>query len=379
MKKKWIFVTGIVLLLCLLCTCSFWGAGTENEDAAAAEEKPIEKPPIGTGTEKPEEGEGEEEPEEGEEPDEEKEPEIPQAAEFLGCEAVSEREIVFEFSQSVTVVEIQFDPEMEYQVAEDEGGVVRVILREDTKPGQQITAALQVEDEFGNTVKEKVTFRSRNNRVPALQINELRTEYASSTSTSGAKAEYIEFKILSSGNLGALRVFVTGNNKNPLLYIFEPVDVEEEEYIVLHLRKLEELCKDEYGDSLAESGGADSSSTARDFWIPGSNKLLHKTDIIYVLDQDGNVLDAVMITDKPGVPWSSDFAKTAEFLFNQGIWISPMGTICTPADVVNAANTTATRTICRDETVENTHTVADWYITVTSGVTPGLPNNPKRL
>jgi len=351
MKKKSVFVAGIIFLLCLLCTCSVWEAGAEDGDTAAAgEEKALGE----TKTKKEEE-------------------EIPQAVKFLGYNAVSEREIVFEFSQHIKTLELNFDPDMNHEIKK-EGSIVTVNFLEEPKPGQRIAADFQVEDVFGNTVKEKVTFYSRNNRVPALQINELRTELSS------PRAEFIEFKIRSSGNLGGLQVFAMWDEKNPMIYEFDPVEVKEGEYIILHLRTLEALCKNEYGGNLAESGGTDSSPTARDFWKPGSERLLHNTDAIYVLDQDGRVLDAVMLTEN-SASWGgrAGIAKAAEFLFSQKIWTSPKGTICTPVDAVNSGRTSATQTICRDETTENTHTAADWYITVTSGTTPGALNNPNRL
>jgi hypothetical protein len=264
---------------------------------------------------------------------------------------------------------------MEFETIE-EGSTIKIKLAEEPEPGQLIKAGLQVIDDCENTVSELITFRSRNNHVPKMQINELRTEY----SGNDLKAEFIEFKMFSDGNLGALRVFAVSNEKNPMIYEFMPVEVKDGEYIVLHLRTPEESCKDEYGENLNESGGTESSSTARDLWIPGLNKLLRKTDVVYVLDQDNNVLDAVMIADTPSSSWNKAyFTEAADFLFGKGAWKSPAGTVCSPADAVNSSKTTTTRSICRDETVENTHTAANWYVTVNSGATPGKHNNNKRF
>jgi hypothetical protein len=215
------------------------------------------------------------------------------------------------------------------------------------------------------------------NQLVELLINELRTEWSSSA----ARAEYIEFKITSDGNMGGLKVFAASNNKNAMIFEFAPVQVKAGDYIVLHLRTLDAACRDEYGSRLDESGGMDSCPTARDFWIPGSNKLLRKTDAVYVLDKDDRVLDAVMISESPDASWDRTYlAEAAEFLFNEGAWKSPSGEICTPADAVSSANTgtAVTRSISRDETVENSKTAADWYVTANAGITPGLPNNPKR-
>ena len=215
---------------------------------------------------------------------------------------------------------------------------------------------------------------------PELQINEMRTEYEKSSS----RVEYIEFKMKTAGDLGGVRVYVAGNYKNPLVFEFLPVEVDKDEYIVLHLRTLEDSCVNEYGDSLDESGGRDSSPAARDFWIPGSEERLRKTDVVYVLDNNGNVLDAVMLAEKisaeswPLLSRQDCFTPAAEFLFNNGAWKSTNGTIPCPADAVNTSGigTSKIRSISRDETVEDTDTAADWYITVSNGLTPGRENNP---
>jgi len=221
-----------------------------------------------------------------------------------------------------------------------------------------------------------IPFRARNNRMPSLVINEIRTE------NSKPKCEFIEFKTLTAGNLGGLRVFILGNTNaaKQTIYEFMPVEVRKDEYIVLNLRTPEADCKDEYGENLAESGGTNSTPTSRDFWIPESSKLIHKeASAIYVLDQDDKVLAAVMISDSAASLWAKDYlAEAAEFLFKQGAWKSPDGKVCGPADAVITTKATATRTICRDETVEDSDTAKDWYITDTSCATPGKPNNPKR-
>ncbi|MDR0323023.1 MAG: hypothetical protein LBI12_01085 [Treponema sp.] len=295
-----------------------------------------------------------------------------QAPVFLGCRAVSEREVEFEFSKPVKVTSLAFDPAMAIESVE-EGSTVKVILKETAEPGMMITADLLAEDERRNTINVLVPFRARNNRMPVLVINEIRTDY------SNPRVEFVEFKIKTAGNLGAMRVFLAGSSQKPTIYEFSPVEVNKDEYMTLHLRKREEDCKDEYSNDLAESGGTGSSPHARDFWVPGIAKLINKTGVVYVMDQDDKVLDAVMFSENPDSWWTKDYlAETAEFLFSQGVWKSVDGKICGPQDAVSSQGTTATRTICRDETAEKTNTKTNWYITATSGATPGTPNNPKR-
>jgi hypothetical protein len=291
---------------------------------------------------------------------------------FLSCRAVSDREIDFEFSRPVKVLSLNFSPVIAVESVEN-GSVIRVNFDQGPGPGERLVADLLVEDENGNTINVLVPLRTRNTRVPALLINELRTEY------SKPKVEFIEFRALEAGNLGALRVFIAGNYKAPLVYEFSPVEVQSGEYIVLHLRTVEEACRDELGARLDESGGTESSPTARDLWLPGNVKLLHKTDAIYVLDQDDGVLDSVMIAEVSEPWWNKEYlADAADFLFRKGAWKTADEKICGPDNAVNAGTTTLTRTICRDESTANTNTAAAWYVTVNSGATPGKPNNPNR-
>jgi hypothetical protein len=298
---------------------------------------------------------------------------------YLGCKAVSENEVEFTFSRPVSVKNVSFYPDISVESIEN-GDNVRIKFTQNIEPGKLITADLLAEDEKKNTINVLVSFKARNNRMPQLVINELCTEYANAAA--GRKAEFIEFKILSNGNLGAMRVIIIGNSNNAkyTVYEFPSVEVKKDDYVVLHLRTYDPSSKDELGSNLSESGGINSSPTARDFWIPGTTKLLHKTAFVYVQDQDDKVMTAVMICEKPDQMWPKDyFEQAATFLFMQNAWSSSDGISYRPIDAVPSAGTTNTRTICRDESRENTNSAADWYITATSSATPGSPNNPKRF
>jgi hypothetical protein len=289
-----------------------------------------------------------------------------QALTFVNCRTISENEIEFNFSRPVTVRHLRFNPEASIESIEN-GSSVRVKLEGNLEAGRLITVDLLAEDEKRNSINVLLTFRARNNRMPNLIINEINTEF------SNPRTEFIEFKMESAGNLGAMRVVMIGNTNATryTVYEFSPVEVKKDEFVVLHLRTIEDSKRNEYGSNLSESGGANSSPTARDFWIPGSTKLIHKTSIIYVLDQDDNILTAVMLSETPTLPWPREHLENAaNLLLDNGAWFG---------SAIPTAGSTATRTICRDETVPNTNSAADWYITATRGATPGGPNNPSRF
>jgi len=208
--------------------------------------------------------------------------------------------------------------------------------------------------------------------APEMVINELRTEplVTPSTPPANRRAEFVEFRMLSAGNLDGLRVFVYRSGlAAPTVFEFPDTEVNAGEFVVLHLRTLDYRY-------------VDAQATAHNFWIPGSGSRLNKNSAVYVLDRDDRVLAAVMLAENAAPAWNwGSLAEVAAFLFERGAWKSPEGTVATPADAVLTARigTATTRSVSRDETVPNTNTAADWYLTATGGVTPGLPNNPRRL
>jgi hypothetical protein len=298
-----------------------------------------------------------------------------QAPVFLGYRAAGGQTLQFRFSRPVEVLTFIADPPLPVESV-DGGEVVQVNLSGAIPGGAPYTADILVKDEGGNTLNVLIPFRSRNDRIPRTLINELRTEY------SKPKTEYVELKTLEAGNLGALRLFISGNTKAPMVFEFPPVEVAAEQYIVVHLRTVEEGVADEAAGDPSLSGGADAGENSLDFWIPGTEKLLHKTDVVYLMDQDDNIVDAVMMSENPDPWWTKDhFVQAADLLYRQGAWVSADETIPGPAGAVITITikTAMTRSVSRDETIPDSNSAADWYITATSAATPGAPNNAKRF
>jgi hypothetical protein len=297
---------------------------------------------------------------------------------FLGVKALSSREIQFEFSKPVAVRSLNFDPPLEVLSISDrtsgEESSALVGLAENMQGGARIVADMLVEDELGNTLAALIPFRSRNDRIPAVQITELRTEYAN------PKAEFVEIKTLSAGNLGALRLFIAGAGMDEPVFEFPPAEVASGEYLVVHLRTLDPASVDETGANLALSGGTEALPDVRDFWAPESVKRLRKTDAALLLDQEDRILDGALLAENPDSSWAKeDLERAAKLLAAQGAWHSAAGSLSlSPQDAIPTKGTTATRTICRDETAEDTDTASDWHIVATSQASPGKPNSDKR-
>jgi len=281
---------------------------------------------------------------------------------FYGCKTPAEGEVEFLFSREVKVSSLYFDPPLETEVL-SQGQAVTIRFHSTLPGGSKIAADLLVEDKSKNTLNVLVNFRTRNDRMPELLINEIRTEYTK------PKVEFVELRTLTAGNLGAMRLFAAYESEDPI-FEFPPVEVKAGEYIVVHIRSIEDGIKDETGTKLGESGGTDALASARDFWIPGTLKL-HHTNAIYLLDQDDKALNGVTLLGKT-YKWTDRVAAAAEFLSAQNAWKG-----ADPEDAVDSSDTSNTRTICRAAGA-NTNSAADWYITATSSATPGAVNSTKR-
>jgi hypothetical protein len=255
------------------------------------------------------------------------------------------------------------------------GETLSASMAEPLAEGERISADLIVEDAEGNTLSVVVPFRTRNDRMPELRITEIRTEY------SKPKVEFIEFQALSAGQLGALRLIGSEKGLGAPLFEFPRAEVAEGEYVVVHLRTLDPTAVNECGSDLGQSPGIEASSSARDFWVPGTEKKIRKTDAIALADQDGAALDAVLLSESPGGSWiKPEIAKTAQLFFDKAYWkgIEEGSEGLLPSDAASSAGTTTTRTICRDEAAQDSDSAAEWYISATGGATPGGPNKTGR-
>jgi hypothetical protein len=361
MKQVFVNYVMICSLLMAICGCS--------NDVTLQQEQDLEFPEIPE-IEQVETCDNEPDFSEEQETDEPYSTEI-EPLEFVSFNLFSRKEIHFYFSTAVNNISCTFTPFQEIECIQD-GKTVKIILKENLELRTEFLIELNVEDDLGNSLSIEVSLFV-NDWIPKMEINELRTEYSS------PRAEFIEFKIKSAGDLDGLQLFIMWNAKETYIFDFPAADVKSGEYVTLHLRTLASNCVNELGEDLSESTGTDSSPTARDLWVSGSTKRLHKTDIVYLQDANGNILDAVILNETPDETWDKNrahFAGIAEYLYNKGAWKSADGQLPGPFDAVDTSTikTSATKSISRYESKENTHTANDWYITGNGGATPGQPN-----
>ncbi|ULQ60853.1 hypothetical protein K7I13_06195 [Brucepastera parasyntrophica] len=251
---------------------------------------------------------------------------------------------------------------------EQEASEVSFFLEYDMETGAKAVLSALVADKKGNTLSFSVPFSGYNNCPAELLINELRAVY------SKPKVEYIEFLVLGSGNLSGIEVFNAMNPDNP--YIFPAAEVTAGEFIILHLRSIEDGILDEITTEII-SGGTEASPHARDFWavhIP--NKVpLKPTSVIIVREREnGRIMDAVLCIQEGSEVWPNDTVKKyAELAAETGAWHP---SALTEDAVVMPNSSATTRSLGRNEYSDDSNGAPDWKFCATGKYSPGKVNEP---
>ncbi len=236
-----------------------------------------------------------------------------------------------------------------------------------------------VKDEIGSTLSFSIGFSGYNSRVPKMIFSEVSTEY------SKPRTEFVELYVLEDGNLAGviLHSASDGVDKD---FIFPSVEVKKGEYVVLHMRTVEEGAVNELGSDVTLSNTKQSSSEGRDLWISGTDTRFSKNDVLLLRERlNGSLLDAVVYTDGNKTEWPKDsIFAFAEEAHSASLWEGGV-------DVSQAANIeyiTGTRTFCRQNIADivllfeqGQRTFAnskdDWIIVATSNLSPGKENSTK--
>jgi len=368
--KHLLILVMIISLLMAAVGCSN-GSVSSKEDLSGGDKPALETTPeTSPGQIEPEknnsddtEGQGQNEPE----PTEEEKPEENQTK--IETPEVEQPEVVPPVIETPEVDQQEVNPPVEPPTVEPPE-----VETPETEPQEVIPPTEPPIVEPPETEPSEIIPPIETQNDVKLVINELRTEFSSTAK----RAEYIEFKVTKEGNLNGLSVHIMFDAKKPFVYHFPAVNVVLGEYITLHLRTIENDCIDELGDNLALSGGVESCPTARDLWVKGSEKYLHKTDIVYLQYASGKIIDAIIMNEKPSEKWNnsqSHFQAIAEYLCNVGAWESADGEKPTALDAVDTSSIGQSmyKSVCRYEWRQNHNNTTDWYITPTSP-SPGLPN-----
>lgn len=244
---------------------------------------------------------------------------------------------------------------------------LRLTFSEQMEIGRRYILYGRLRDGRSNSLTVAVPFTGYNYRPPKVLINEIQSFYSGSAKTK--RIEFAELYVLEDGNLGGLEL-LSVRKGDKAAYSFPALEVKAGEYITLHYRVLaeeEDVCVDETGCDVAESGGSYSCVSARDFWFAGNAKRIDDdADVLILRTADGRILDGVPYCKK-AEKWTDALAESVEGLVRSGVWDSS-------APYIDAEKNTATTSLSRQN--QNVPSSAlDWIVVASNNATPGEKNS----
>ncbi|MFW5688769.1 MAG: hypothetical protein ACOC1U_04275 [Spirochaetota bacterium] len=254
-------------------------------------------------------------------------------------------------------------------------GRVRFRFAAPPEPMTEHHVEAQVSDTSGNHLRFLAHFYGHNPMVPAMLINEFTTQ------GSGGHPDIVELRVLSDGNLAGVTLYEGVPENWEQRLVFPALDVTAGDYIVVHFKP--EDIPEEHDELVSPdtSGGLDAHPDAWDFWVPEGSGLSGNNGVIALCENPlGGYIDAVLYSNRTSASdehyrgfGSRKVMERADALFAAGAWRAT-GPLVAPEDAVNPEPSTATRSMARASSPEDTNTAADWHITPTRGLSAGFEN-----
>lgn len=275
------------------------------------------------------------------------------------------------------------------QLAEEGGSLLQVVFSDShvLEAGHGYMLSGVAQDFQGNSLLFQVPFHGFNQNVAGVVFSEVRSGY------SKPKVEYIELYVHTGGNMAG--IVLSAANKD-FEYVFPSLEVAAGEYLVLHMRSLEQESGhvDELDGNLNASTASDSCENARDLWVPLTGKIVGNSDVLVLRERtNGKMMDALLYAH----PEISETIKkktlpVAQLAVDSGAW-QGSAEIDGWAFSDGLTNSSTTRSLSRQniaqiqQAAENglelpVASKEDWLVTMKVGqelgITPGLPNSSNR-
>lgn len=232
-------------------------------------------------------------------------------------------------------------------------------LSSKVEPGTQTHLTLRAYDQRGNSMCLSAPCWGKNERLPAILINEFTTK------GSGNNPDRVELLILQDGNLAGLTFLDGIGSLYDSEFTFPAVEVKQGQRAVL-----------EYSDY-------NSSDNEKLYYRIDAPGLGSNNGILTLYDAPGGALiDALLYSNRThdsdtayGGFGTKKVHERALLLQESGAWrcFDPLG--IRPEDGIDSTYSTATRSMCRKEESEDTNSKEDWYVVPTGKASFGEPNS----
>jgi len=275
--------------------------------------------------------------------------------------------VVTVFDEPVTILEssVSIDPPLFIENIYQEKNKISFMLA-DQIPGNKYSLSATCEDEHENSLYFIATFYGFNPHIPKIFINEFITQ--------GSKThpDLIEFKVIESGNMGGLVCYQGTYHNWDNRFVFPCFIVQDGDFVLLHFKPqgIEGEIDEIEGKDI--SIGLDAFPLAYDFWVKDGTGLSGNNGVITLYENPGGrLVDGILYSNRTSESdenymgfGTKKVMERALELASSGGWEYEAEQI-RPEDGINPDNSTATRSICRNNNGTDTDKKDDWHIVPT--------------
>ena len=295
--------------------------------------------------------------------------------------AVTAQQIDICFDEPVMVVEdsVRIDGALVVTQTEVMECGVALQVNQPLVAGRAYRVGIAVSDHNGNSLDVVTEIYGYNPTIPALVINEFTTR--------GSKnhPDLVELYLLEDGNVGGITLYNGSANNWSSRKVLPNLTLSAGQYILVHFKP--EGIPEEVDETLSpnSSGGKDAHSNAWDFWVEEGKGLSGNNGLLTLYSNPyGMLLDAAPYSNRTSDSDSKYRGFGSRALMNQvdeivaaGGWQIAEGQ-ARPEDLIFSDHGTATRSLNRDSSANDSDHANDWHTVPTSGYSFGEVNSDER-
>lgn len=297
---------------------------------------------------------------------------------FISMGTLDSKTLEIQFSEELSSdPEYLFiDPVIEISSVTVENDRIQILFAQDLEPGSLLKIEISVSDISGNSLTLISDFYGFNSNLPELIINEFTCQ------GSTTNPDKVELRVLSNGNTAGICIYEGVDTEWAQREILPSINVIQNDYIIIHFKPEgipEEVDETQNKDL---SGGLNVHPDAWDLWVDGGTGLSGNNGTITMFSNPrGSLLDGILYSNRTS---SSDenyrgFGSTvmmnkADRLFELEGW-NAAGELIAPEDAIDPEDSTATRSICRENAFTDNNDSLDWHIVPTSTASFGEVNS----
>ncbi|MCQ2604150.1 MAG: Ig-like domain-containing protein [Spirochaetia bacterium] len=260
-----------------------------------------------------------------------------------------------------------------------EGNRLCIQPEESLSPGQEYFIKGTVTDTGSNSTTLGATFYGYNPDVPEVLVNEF------TTNGSGKHPDLAELYVRTDGNMAGVTLYAGTKTTYGDKIIFPDLKVRAGDYIIIHFKPQGLETEIDEIHNKKESAGYDTSDTAWDFWVREGSGLSGNNGALTLYDNPyGKIIDAVIYTNRTSESdtnyrgfGSTKFMLQADEIADEGCW-KFKGDQIAPEDCINSAESTATRSMGRNSSSDDTDSTDDWHTVPTSKFSFGKANSDEK-